>query len=47
MVNNEGQAFVIILFTKISKEEMIQIMKRELVKMRKNGSSNHVESFIV
>jgi hypothetical protein len=34
MVDNEGQAFDIIFLTKISKEEMMQIMKRELVQMR-------------
>jgi hypothetical protein len=45
MVDIEGQRFIIFL-KKNSKEEMMQIMKRELGKMRENGS-NHVESFIV
>jgi hypothetical protein len=37
--------YSLFFFKKISKEEMMQIMKRELVKMRENGS-NHVESII-
>jgi hypothetical protein len=36
MTDNAGQKFITISFQRISKEERMQILKRELVKMRKN-----------
>jgi hypothetical protein len=45
MTNNEGRNFITISFQRISKEEKMQILKRELVKMRKN--SNHAKTSIV
>jgi hypothetical protein len=45
MTDNEGQKFITISFQRISKEERLQILKRELVKMRKN--SNHAKTSIV
>jgi len=45
MTDNEGQKFITISFQRISKEERLQILKRELVKMRKNR--NHAKTSIV
>jgi hypothetical protein len=37
MTDNEGQKLITISFQRISKEERMQILKRKLVKMRKNS----------
>jgi hypothetical protein len=38
MTDNEGQNFITISLQRISNEERMQILKRELVKMKKNGN---------
>jgi hypothetical protein len=45
MIDNEGQKFITISFQRISKEERMQILKQELVKMSKYN--NHAKTSIV